>query len=90
MIAQQRRLSGSLGTSGVRRHPATVLPKDSMSIEATQGLQDGPTADASATNRRVTARVVREGHGSPRTIYTVDGHDVGSLEALQTVLGGQR
>jgi hypothetical protein len=38
----------------------------------------------------VTARVVREDDGSRRTIYTVDGHDVGSLEALQTVLGGQR
>lgn len=61
-----------------------------MVTNDSRGFRTPARTDASATNRRVTARVVRRDDGSHRTIYTVDGHDVGSLEALQTVLGGQR
>jgi len=58
-----------------------------MSIEATQGLQDGPTAAAPTQNHRVTARTVCDGDGSTRTIYSVNGHDVGSRAALEAALG---
>jgi len=67
-----------------------VLPKDdSMSIEATQGLQDGPTEEAPTENHRVTARMVRQPDGTTRTEYTAAGRSYSSLKALKQALRGQ-
>lgn len=91
IVAQEGRLSEALeGVAGCWNSPRLCCRVDSMSIEATQGLQDGPTAAVSAQNHRVTARTVRDDDGSTRTIYRVDGHDVGSRAALEAALGGQQ
>jgi len=61
-----------------------------MATNDSRGFRTPARTNASATNRRVTARVVREDDGSQRTIYAVDGDDIGSLEALRTALGEHR
>lgn len=59
-----------------------------MATNAFHGYESRERQAAPTQNHRVTARTVRERDGSTRTIYRVDGHDVGSLEALKTALRG--
>lgn len=85
----------SLRRSGRRRgrwsaHDCADAGSDSMHDYATGPRKTGPTAAESTQNHRVTARTVRNADGSTRTVYRVDGREVGSRAELEAVMGGQR
>lgn len=61
-----------------------------MATNASRGFETPARTDAPKTNRRVTARIVREDDGSAHTVYHVGGRAYASVEALKTALGGQR
>lgn len=88
LLSKKRGIATECGRALGR--PPALRPHRSMSIEATQGLQDGPTEAAPTQNHRVTARTVRRPDGSTRTVYRVDGREVGSRAELEAVMGVQR
>jgi len=49
-----------------------------------------PTTAAPTQNHRVTARTVWNADGSTRTVYRVNGRDIGSRAALEAAMGAQR
>lgn len=52
--------------------------------------QEGPARPNESTqNHHVTARSVRGPDGTARTMYCVDGRDVGSLEDLESFVGSR-
>lgn len=85
----------SLRSSG-RRRGALEPPHDcatsnvAMATNVSRGYQSRERPAAPTQNHRVTARTVRDADGTTRTIYHVDGHDVGSIEALEAALRGRR
>jgi hypothetical protein len=61
-----------------------------MATNAPRTLEGSARQEAPTQNHRVTARIVRDGDGSTRTLYRVDGREVGSRAELEAVMGGQR
>jgi len=86
----------SLRSSGRRRgaldppHDCADAGSDSMHDYASRGFESRERPEAPTQNHRVTARTVRNADGSTRTVYRVNGRDVGSRAALEAAMGGQR